>query len=196
VTDQSCFAIRSCRYLRERTLMERVIPAFPSMAINISTLNRPIFPRVRSLILGCVTPRSCAASDWVSPSAPRRSRSSIINCDRSRRFSASAGSNPRSAKTFPLPRVTRGSGSRPTRDDFAVALRCKLDVAPRPLPERVEDIDRFLKFPSHEIYTYLYVAASAVLANSIESHTSPLASRRRHLSRLEFESKRIARAVA
>jgi len=130
--------------------MEKVIPAFPSMAINVSTLNRTIFPRVRSLILGCVTPRSCAASDWVSPSAPRRSRSSIINCDRSRKFSASAGPNPRSTKTFPLPRMTRGSGSRTTRDDFAVALPSNADVEPRraarPLLERVEDIDRFLEF--------------------------------------------------
>src|SRR5450759_1400999 len=40
-----------------RTDISTVAPAVLSMASRLSTLNLSIFPRTRSLILGCVTPR-------------------------------------------------------------------------------------------------------------------------------------------
>ena len=137
----------------QRTVTMSLMPAFPSIATSESTLKRPILPRVKSEILGCVTPSSCAASDCVSLRAAMCSRSSIMSWDRNRRFSASAGSKPRSAKTLSLPLwIPRGRDLRAgtTRDDFAVPLRAEFAVKPRraarALPECVEDIDAFLKF--------------------------------------------------
>ena len=59
---------------------------------------RWILPRVRSEILGWLMPRSFAASDWVSSFLRMKETKARIIVERSRRFSASAGSKPRSAK--------------------------------------------------------------------------------------------------
>ena len=74
------------------------------MAINVSTLNRSILPRTRSLILGCVTPKKAAACAWVRPPASINLLRRIIRSDRTFRFVASSAENPRSRKTLPLER--------------------------------------------------------------------------------------------
>lgn len=73
-------------------------PATISMLTSASRLNLPIFPRSRSLIRGCVTPKSFAARACVISRASARILD--MSCARSRRFSASRAENPTSSKTW------------------------------------------------------------------------------------------------
>lgn len=75
------------------------------MSTRVSILKRSILPRTRSLMRGCVTPNSLAASAWVRPRLSISFRIAIMSEERILRRSASSSSNPRSAKTFPLERV-------------------------------------------------------------------------------------------
>src|SRR3970040_840497 len=75
------------------------------MAINVSILDRSILPRTRSLILGCVTPKSAAACAWVKPRASINLLRRIMRSDRTLRFVASSAENPRSRDTLPLERL-------------------------------------------------------------------------------------------
>src|SRR5436309_2219198 len=68
---------------------------------------RSIFPRMRSLTLGCVNPRSLAAAACVSSRASINFVSSIIKSARILRFSASSSLNPWSLNTFPVERRIR-----------------------------------------------------------------------------------------
>ena len=128
-------------------------PALASILTSESTLKRPILPLVRSLILGCVTPRACAAADWVRPNSSSRCSSAFIKFERRSRLALSPASNPRSANTLgpPIWKLPCPAPSRPSaaRDDFAVPLRADFEIGLRGTPrfflERVEDINPFLE---------------------------------------------------
>src|SRR5437667_252833 len=74
------------------------------MATSVSTLNRSIRPRMRSLTRGWLTPNMAAALACVSRRAVISLLSTIMRSERSLRFSDSAASKPRSRNTFPVER--------------------------------------------------------------------------------------------
>src|SRR5438477_578732 len=125
------------------------------MLTSVSTLKRLILPRTRSLIRGCVTPKSLAAWACVRFPPSRIRWSSIIRSARSLRFSASSGPNPRSRKTLPddgrtLTELAAPPKTSPVLDERGEALTGLLEIRLAGLLtlllERVEDIDSLLMF--------------------------------------------------
>jgi hypothetical protein len=74
---------------------------------------------------GCDTPMILAARDWVSFLSFMKLVRAIIIFARMRRFSASAGGNPQSTKTFSLPLVV---ASPSPFQQFTVAFLPQLHV--------------------------------------------------------------------
>ncbi len=82
------------------------MPRRANMSMSVSMLKRSIRPRIRSLIRGCVPPRSSAASACFNPRAVITFCRWAMNSARIYRYPASYPEKPRSRKTFPLDRVS------------------------------------------------------------------------------------------
>src|SRR6266849_3405376 len=67
---------------------------------NVSKLNLEIFPRIRSLILGCDSPNICAS--WLCEYCFAQRTICACSLDLRCRAADSAGENPRSSNTFRL----------------------------------------------------------------------------------------------
>src|ERR1019366_3999252 len=127
------------------------------MAINVSMLNRSIFPRIRSLTRGWVTPNNLAAWDCVSFRRTMSLSIELTKSARSKRLRASVGGKPMSSKTLPLDEVIVWSGIGgslpcflPPPDDFPKPPPRNFNVALRRFAaaffECVKDINGLLIF--------------------------------------------------
>jgi len=111
---------------------------------------------IKSLTRGWVIPRSLAASACFNPRAVITFCRFPISSERTLRYSASSGEEPRPRKTFPLDRVTfifftehLSLPARPLVDEQTQALPGEIEVVSRRPPrlflKPMQDVDRLGK---------------------------------------------------